>query len=116
MLLAISLGNCERLKAQVERQITKVIGFVGSFKCWHGTEVLFDVYRAIAPTRDVHLLAVGDGPRWGEFSSRVAAAPCRDRVTLPGRVQHVDIPAWIAASDIVVAPYQAAADFYFSPL
>ncbi|MHB1869836.1 MAG: glycosyltransferase family 4 protein [Steroidobacteraceae bacterium] len=95
---------------------TGVLGFVGSFKSWHGTDLLFDVFSEIASVRDVHLLAVGDGPKWGQFHDRVAQASCRDRVTLPGRVPHADIPGWTAACDVVVAPYQAAEDFYFSPL
>ncbi len=95
---------------------TGVIGFVGSFKSWHGTDLLFDVFSEIASSRDVHLLAVGDGPKWRELYNRVAQARCRDRVTLPGRVPHADIPGWTSACDVVVAPYQAAEDFYFSPL
>lgn len=95
---------------------TCIIGFVGSFKSWHGTDFLFDIYRSIAATRDVHLLAVGDGPRWGELYGKVASSSCRDTVTLTGRVPHADIPSWTAACDVVVAPYHATTDFYFSPL
>ncbi|MDE2453471.1 MAG: glycosyltransferase [Burkholderiales bacterium] len=95
---------------------TGVIGFVGSFKSWHGTELLFEVFSDIAARRDVHLLAVGDGPLWAEFQDRVARSPWRSRVTLPGRAPHADIPGWTAACDIIVAPYRAAEDFYFSPL
>ncbi len=95
---------------------TGVIGFVGSFKSWHGTDLLLEVYRAIASVRDVHLLAVGEGPRWEAFRDSVSVAPCRQSVTLSGRVPHADIPGWTAACDVVVAPYHASADFYFSPL
>ncbi|MDE2367559.1 MAG: glycosyltransferase [Burkholderiales bacterium] len=95
---------------------TGVIGFVGSFKAWHGTELLFDVFSELAARRDVHLLAVGDGPLWPALDDRVAHSPWRSRVTLPGRAPHAEIPGWTAACDIVVAPYRAAADFYFSPL
>ncbi len=107
----------ERLRARLGvGPDTGVIGFVGSFKSWHGTELLLEVYQAVAKLRDVHLLAVGEGPRWDEFRNRVSVAPCRDSVTLAGRVPHADVPGWTAACDVVVAPYQAAADFYFSPL
>lgn len=95
---------------------TGVIGFVGSFKAWHGTDLLLEAYQSVAAVRDVHLLAVGDGPCWGELRTKAVAAPCRDTITLTGRVPHADIPAWTAACDVVVAPYQASADFYFSPL
>lgn len=95
---------------------TGVIGFVGSFKSWHGTGLLLEAYRSVAETRNAHLLAVGDGPCWEAFRNAVIAASCDDTVTVTGRVPHSDIPGWTAACDIVVAPYQASPDFYFSPL
>lgn len=95
---------------------TTVIGFVGSFKPWHGTDVLFEVFRELAGAHRVHLLAVGEGPERDGFQARVAGAPCRASVTMPGRVPHEQIPAWTSAADIIVAPYRRAADFYFSPL
>ena len=111
----------QRQRARIRAQLgvdagTAVIGFVGSFKPWHGTEFLFDVYRELAALRRVHLLGVGDGPQWSALRARVSVSECRDSVTLTGRMPHEQIPAWTAATDIVVAPYQSAADFYFSPL
>ena len=94
---------------------TCVIGFVGSFKPWHGTDFLLDVYRELAVKRPVHLLGVGDGPQLSGLRDR-AASFGNGTVTLVGRVPHVQIPEWTAAIDIVVAPYRAASDFYFSPL
>ena len=107
--------------ARIRREIgvdaqAVVIGFVGSFKPWHGTDVLFDVFRDLASAHRVHLLAVGEGPEWRGFQARVADAPCRESVTMTGRVPHEQIPAWTSAADIIVAPYKRAADFYFSPL
>ena len=112
-------GQMQRARIRAQLGVdagTAVIGFVGSFKPWHGTEFLFDVYRELAAVRRVHLLGVGDGPQWNVLRARVSASACRDSVTLTGRMPHEQIPAWTAATDIVVAPYQAAADFYFSPL
>ena len=114
-----SAGQTQREKIRAQIGVgneTSVLGFVGSFKSWHGTDLLFDVFRELASICDVHLLAVGDGPKWSQFHDRVAQASCRNSVTLPGRVPHADIPGWTAACDVVVAPYQAAEDFYFSPL
>lgn len=109
------------LREQTREQLniapeTPVIGFIGSFKAWHGTDLLFDVYRDIAATRSLHLLAVGDGPCWAALHKKVIAASCCGGVTLTGRVPHADIPALTAVIDIMVAPYAAAPDFYFSPL
>lgn len=94
-----------------------VIGFVGSFKPWHGTAFLFDVFREVAAHRPAaRLLAVGDGPELGDLRARAERSECSDRVTLVGRVPHAQIPAWVGATDIMVAPYLAMQKFYFSPL
>jgi glycosyltransferase involved in cell wall biosynthesis len=94
-----------------------VIGFVGSFKPWHGALFLLDMFRDLAAIRpDARLLAVGEGPVLGEFRARAADFDLADRVVLPGRVPHAEIPAWFAAMDLTVAPYLPQPDFYFSPL
>jgi glycosyltransferase involved in cell wall biosynthesis len=94
-----------------------VLGFVGSLKAWHGTDVLlraFALLRARLP--QAQLLLVGDGP--------TAEALRRDAVTLgvhaavhfTGAVEHARIPVLLAAMDVAVAPYLPAEDFYFSPI
>lgn len=96
---------------------TCVIGFVGSFKPWHGTSFLMNVFCDLAgehPT--ARLLAVGDGPELEEVRTQVANCAFSDRVWLAGRVPHAEIPAWMSAIDIMVAPYLPQQDFYFSPL
>ncbi len=94
-----------------------VIGFIGSFKPWHGVHRLFDAFVALAP-RNVPaiLIAVGDGPDLAALRARAEACGCGDRIILPGRVPHAEIPEWLAAMDLTVAPYIAQDDFYFSPL
>lgn len=93
------------------------IGFIGSFKPWHGTAFLLEVFEEIAAMRaDTHLFAVGDGPQRASLCERTATSPYGARVCLPGRVPHAQIPTWVAAADIIVAPYDAIDNFYFSPL
>lgn len=93
------------------------IGFIGSFKPWHGTSFLLAAFEDIAASRSgARLFAVGDGPQRAHLCERVEASAFRGRVCLPGRVPHAEIPAWVAAADIVAAPYEAIDGFYFSPL
>ncbi len=94
-----------------------VIGFIGSFKPWHGVDLLIRAFERIAARHpDARLVAVGDGPDWEAARDRVAASACRGQVLLPGRVPHAQIPDWLAAMDVTVAPYAPQDDFYFSPL
>lgn len=94
-----------------------VIGFVGSFKPWHGISLLLDTFEVLAAGRpELRLVALGDGPDLGKARARAAEPSLAGRVLLPGRVAHADIPAWMAVMDVTVAPYLPQPDFYFSPM
>jgi glycosyltransferase involved in cell wall biosynthesis len=94
-----------------------VIGFVGTFKRWHGVDLLLgafqDLYRADSST---HLLLVGDGPLRPQFEEEVSRTGFRGAVTFAGEVPHQDIPQYLRAMDVAVAPYPALEDFYYSPI
>ena len=94
-----------------------VIGFIGSLKPWHGLDFLLDAFTNILARRpDAALLLVGEGPALIDLQARVARDQLHGRVILTGRIPHADIPAYLAAMDITVAPYTAQDGFYFSPL
>jgi glycosyltransferase involved in cell wall biosynthesis len=94
-----------------------VIGFVGSLKPWHGLEFLLDALDPIrAHCPDVTLLVVGKGPGFDDLQARIIREGFAGRVALAGRVAHNEVPAYLAAMDLTVAPYIAQDGFYFSPL
>src|SRR5262249_7297316 len=88
-----------------------------SLKPWHGLEFLVDGFGKIVAHRpDTALLVVGEGPCLAELQTRVAHDRLERHVILTGRVPHADIPGYLAAMDVTVAPYTAQDGFYFSPL
>jgi len=94
-----------------------VIGFVGSFKPWHGADFLlaaFEDFHRIEPS--CHLLLIGDGPLKSNLHDRARQAGLEKAVTFTGVVAHEDIPRYLATMDVAVAPYPAIGDFYYSPL
>jgi len=93
-----------------------VIGFTGSLKAWHGTEILIDAAARMLPQVDAHLLIVGDGPDRAALTDRAEAAGLSDRLTVTGWVPHARLPGLIARMDVAAAPYPASARHYFSPL
>jgi glycosyltransferase involved in cell wall biosynthesis len=94
-----------------------VVGFVGSLKAWHGTEVLLRAFaRLRAQVPRVELLVVGDGPTAEALRLEAAALAVAPAVHFTGAVEHGSIPALLAAMDVAVAPYLPAEDFYFSPI
>lgn len=91
-----------------------VVGFVSSLKAWHGVELLVDAFREAASDPRLHLLVVGDGPMRRPLRKLADELP--GRVTLTGAVPLEDVPAYVRAMDIALAPYPTLERFYFSPL
>lgn len=91
-----------------------VIGFVGTFRPWHGPELLVDAAARLGEQgRKVRLLLIGDGPCLPEVLARAERAGVDTEST--GGVPPESIPALLARCDIGCAPYPAGSD-YFSPL
>ena len=89
-----------------------VIGFVGSFQKWHGTDLLMRMAAAVASVRPgVRFLFVGDGP--DAPMVRRAVADFADRLVLTGHVEHARVPPLVACMDVTVMP---ESNFYGSPL
>ncbi len=89
-----------------------VVGFVGSFQPWHGTELLAQMIVEIGTRHpDVRFLLVGDGPDRDRVNDYVAKLG--DRVEFTGSVAHDEVPDLVRRFDIGVV---ADAGFYMSPL
>ncbi|MCA1647779.1 MAG: glycosyltransferase family 4 protein, partial [Chloroflexi bacterium] len=96
-----------------------VVGFSGTFGLWHGVPTLADVLARVAAARpQVHWLLMGDGPLRPLVDRAVEQHGLDDRVSLPGLVRHAEMPAYLAACDILVSPHGRQADggeFFGSP-
>jgi glycosyltransferase involved in cell wall biosynthesis len=66
--------------------------------------VIAAVVAADSAAAQLHI--VGDGPMADEYR---ALAKGSDRVVFHGRVRHGDVPVYIAAADLCLAPYDASA-------
>ncbi len=94
-----------------------VIGFVGSLKPWHGTDTLVAAFEKLQRlTPHTHLLIVGDGPARADLEQAAHRFNLNGAVTFTGNVAHEEIPHYLAAMDITVAPYIPSEHFYFSPI
>ena len=89
-----------------------VVGFVGSFEKWHGTDLLAAMCRTVGEARpEARFLLVGDGPE--RVAVEEALRPFGDRVLFTGMVPHDRVAPLVAAFDVGVV---AEAGFYMSPL
>lgn len=105
----------ERIRRHLGLGSEIVIGFVGSLKPWHGVDRLITAFDHVAKS-NWRLLVVGEGPHSEALFEQATRLRRRDQIVFTGAVSHDEIPEYIAAMDIAVAPYQAVRDFYFSPL
>jgi glycosyltransferase involved in cell wall biosynthesis len=95
----------------------RVIGFVGTLKPWHGVHTLIDAFRDLhRAVPRTHLLLVGDGPERQALERRVGDLGLGEAVSFTGNVAPDEVPDFIAAMDIAVAPYVPSENFYYSPL
>ncbi len=94
-----------------------VIGFVGAFRPWHGVDLLLEGFRELHRGDPwTHLLLIGEGPLRSQYEEQVRKMNLQEAVTFAGGVAHEDVPRYLAAMDVAVAPYPAMEDFYYSPL
>jgi len=82
------------------------VAFVGGFLPWHLPLELLEIFVLVHErVVSARLYLVGDGPM-----RAAAEAHCRDLglngfVTFVGAVLHDDVPRWLSAADVVVAPF-----------
>lgn len=95
----------ERLRAERGVAGRVVCGYVGAFVHWHGVNGFVEAVAArLAEAPELMLLLVGDGRSLPEVRALVQAHGLADRILLPGRVPHHEIPTWIACMDYAVLP------------
>lgn len=113
-------GGGDAVRRELGLGDRSVVGFAGTLKGWHGTDSLIRAVGLLARRRGLehapHLLIVGDGPQRLALEGLIADEGLESRVTFTGTIPHDRMPAYLAAMDIAVAPYDSAPDFYFSPL
>jgi len=95
--------------------------FAGAFRSWHGVVHLSAALARLHAAGDNRFGAVliGDGP---ERAAAERAARGVPGILFTGAVPHADMPGWLAAADIGVAPFDPMKHgplrlgFYWSPL
>ena len=80
-----------------------LIGWVGAFCQWHGTEVLVRSLRLLSPS--VRLLLIGDGERRPACESIARELGISDRVELTGVLPHGEAIRRLAQCDVLVSPH-----------
>jgi glycosyltransferase involved in cell wall biosynthesis len=92
--------------------------FVGSFKPWHGLDLLLEAFALLARRcPSARLVLVGDGPARPDLERRAARPDLAGRVTFTGVVPHPEVAPKVARAAVaVVNPRRTPATVSQSPL
>jgi glycosyltransferase involved in cell wall biosynthesis len=97
-----------------------VIGFVGTFGPWHGATVLARAFSTLAREEagGMRLLLVGDGEEMAGVRLALGGLVDEGRAVLAGAILPQEVPAHLAACDVLVAahvPNPDGTEFFGSP-
>ena len=82
-----------------------VLIFVGTISRDKGVYELIGAFGTLARQEArLHLVMLGNGPDLPHLRGMIASKPGLSRVRLVGQVPHMDVPTWLAASDVFVFP------------
>ena len=93
---------------------SKIIGFTGILRPWHGIDMLVKAFCEIHKKHpDAVLLLVGDGAIRKEIEALSREKDCAKSVIITGRVPHDQVNEHIGLFDLAVSPKTT---FYASPM
>lgn len=96
-----------------------VVVFSGSFRPWHGADMLV---RVAAKLPEAFFLFLGDGPALRETKALATKLGLDEQVLFTGAVAYEEMPAYVKRAAVGVAPYQPKRlrqmqlGFFWSPL
>jgi glycosyltransferase involved in cell wall biosynthesis len=116
-LFGVGGGSEVRGRHGIESEL--VVGFLGTFGPWHGAPTLARAFvDAVASLPRAHLLLIGDGPELETTLSILRNAGLEARATAVGSISPSEVPGYLDACDLLVAPHVPLADgveFFGSP-
>ncbi len=83
------------------------IGYVGSFYRYQGLQCLLEAMAIIRRTMpSAHLILVGDGEAAQELKQQAIRLKLNSHITWAGRIAYSEVPTWIGAMTLCVAPFR----------
>ena len=85
----------------------RILCFVGNLAPWQGVDLILGAMKRLILTDEhVRLILVGDGPEMGRLRSQAVAMNLTAFVRFEGNVPHAQVPKYISASDVCLAPFR----------
>lgn len=94
-----------------------VIGWTGSFRSFHGLDLLVKAFQRVNMREPKsRLLLIGDGFERNSLEDLVKELQLSDAVIFTGKLPFAKIPSYVAAFDIAVVSARSSEGFHYSPL
>lgn len=94
-----------------------VVGWSGSFRKFHGLELVLDALEKLGAARaGLKLLLVGDGQERGVLEQQAASRGLGNHLVFTGAVGHEEMPNYVAAMDAALVIARKGEAFHYSPL
>ncbi|MCM4157112.1 glycosyltransferase [Gramella sp. AN32] len=94
-----------------------VIGWTGSFRSFHGLDILLRVFKKVHESINIsRLVLVGDGFEMVNIVKLTNELGINDFVVFTGRKSFTEIPNYVEAFDLAIVSARSASDFHYSPL
>jgi len=96
----------EAVRKELGMETGKIVAYSGSFINFHGMDVLQRAIPSICAARDdVRFLLIGDGPMRPAVEAFIKDNKWEKRIILTGCIPLADVPRYLDAADILLAPY-----------
>ena len=94
-----------------------VLGYVGTYKSWHGTETTIELMKhLVKEDRRYHLLMIGNGNASVSIRQLIIKYGLTEYVTQIDQIPHEDVPLYMSAFDFAVMTYPDIKSFHGAPL
>lgn len=101
-----------------------VVVCLSTFKAWHGTsQIPYIAEHVVQQIPNAKFIMIGDGSERQSIEQQVSCRNLSDAFIFTGSVPYLDVPLYLAISDVGIAPYDRSAyppltefGFYWSPL
>lgn len=114
---AVNKIETEELQSKLKVKEKFVIGWIGSFRSFHGLEHVIKAFHNISRRfPECVLLLVGDGSDREKTEDLVREYDLKEKVIFTGRKPFTDIPSYISVFDMAIVSAKSAKGFHYSPL
>lgn len=112
-----SIPKNEALANELQLKGKLVVGWIGSFRTFHGLDVVVKAFNEVKKRfSEAVLLFVGDGGEFKNTRELVQQLGLEEHVVFTGQKPNRLVPNYVSLFDVALVSASSAKDFHYSPL